>query len=255
MTDSDFDFSSGIDSSCRERENKAASIAIFGGTFDPVHRSHLEISTAALRNLSISELILIPTYMPPHKRPLFTYEERCSFLAKALEVFEAENPDLFRHEGQGKKIRIGHYERELYVNFNPEAAYFVSVARLLAAEYPQHEIVMLLGEDAFLNLERWYKVEEILQYCSPAVLPRIGVRAQDETYRFWQAKAVKIHTLPVSLPSFSSLAIRQALLAKKEGRGTAADDDLLTKTIPDSVRVEIERVFFNPDRPCAARNC
>jgi len=43
-------------------------VALFGGTFDPIHRGHLAVARAARRQLMLEEILFVPSGVPPHKR-------------------------------------------------------------------------------------------------------------------------------------------------------------------------------------------
>jgi nicotinate-nucleotide adenylyltransferase len=43
-------------------------IALFGGTFDPIHYGHLAVARAARRQLMLEEILFVPSGVPPHKR-------------------------------------------------------------------------------------------------------------------------------------------------------------------------------------------
>ncbi len=43
-------------------------IAIFGGSFDPIHTGHIKIIKKALKELDIDYIILVPTYLNPFKK-------------------------------------------------------------------------------------------------------------------------------------------------------------------------------------------
>ena len=42
-------------------------IAVFGGSFDPVHTEHIRVAKAAIESLALDKLIVIPAHKPPHK--------------------------------------------------------------------------------------------------------------------------------------------------------------------------------------------
>ena len=42
-------------------------MALFGGTFDPVHNGHIELARGFAAQLSLDTVILMPTFIPPHK--------------------------------------------------------------------------------------------------------------------------------------------------------------------------------------------
>ncbi len=48
--------------------NKSARVGVYGGTFDPIHRTHLEIAQAAMRHAALDQVIFVVAARPPHKR-------------------------------------------------------------------------------------------------------------------------------------------------------------------------------------------
>src|SRR5512146_1773609 len=60
-------------------------IALFGGTFDPVHRGHLAVARAAQQRFGLKRVYFVPANVPPHKqgRALASYYDRFAMLALA----------------------------------------------------------------------------------------------------------------------------------------------------------------------------
>ena len=50
-----------------DRVLKAVNIALFGGTFDPIHAGHVQAARAATRKFGLDRVLFIPTGNPPHK--------------------------------------------------------------------------------------------------------------------------------------------------------------------------------------------
>ena len=67
-------------------------IALFGGTFDPIHRGHLNVARAAAERFRLREIWFVPADIPPHKQktPVTSYFHRYSMVALAL----ADEPDF-----------------------------------------------------------------------------------------------------------------------------------------------------------------
>jgi nicotinate-nucleotide adenylyltransferase len=61
-------------------------VAIFGGTFDPIHNGHLIMAEEALYRLSLSRLVFLPAHRPAHKRArsLASMEDRIAMLRLAI---------------------------------------------------------------------------------------------------------------------------------------------------------------------------
>src|SRR5581483_431731 len=67
---------------------KGMRLGFFGGTFDPVHRGHLAVASAALEKLGLDLVYFVPTDVPPHKRGRNLTEFRHRFAMLALATAE-----------------------------------------------------------------------------------------------------------------------------------------------------------------------
>ena len=60
-------------------------IALFGGTFDPIHWGHLLLAESARVNHRLDRVLFIPTYRPPHKgRPSAPADQRLAMVRRAI---------------------------------------------------------------------------------------------------------------------------------------------------------------------------
>ena len=114
-------------------------IALFGGTFDPVHEGHLEIASKAVATLSLEAVIFIPCRQSPHKYSLPGARDaaRVQMLAKALQPFPW--------------ARIDNLELE-----KPPPSYtWETVAEFRNQFPPPANLFLLIGEDQWRNLSSW----------------------------------------------------------------------------------------------------
>ena len=111
-------------------------IAIFGGTFNPIHNGHLHIAQQFQKQLRAQRVLFIPTFVPPHKRApdLAPAEDRLEMCRLACEGTPFEVSDL--------EIRRG------------GPSYTAETLLALKREYPDAELCFLTGEDMFLTLEK-----------------------------------------------------------------------------------------------------
>ena len=132
-------------------------LAIYGGTFAPVHNGHVRAVDALLSELAPDVLLIIPTLIPPHKQidGLDTPETRLKMLRLAFET----------HPQYGKKLFISEYELNA-----PPPSYTVNTLRHFAS--PDVHITFLCGTDMFLTLEKWKEPDEIFRLCTVAVMQR-----------------------------------------------------------------------------------
>lgn len=120
-------------------------IGIFGGAFDPPHAAHLALVNAALADLQLDELRVIPTGNAWHKaRPLSPAQHR---LAMAQLAF-------------GSVPRVLVDERETH---RAGPSYTIDTLRELKEQWPDSELFVFLGEDQARALPTWRDWQQILQ--------------------------------------------------------------------------------------------
>lgn len=129
-------------------------IGILGGTFDPIHYGHLRPATQVLVALDLEEVRFIPAARPPHRRmPAATFEHRL----RMVELAVAENP----------RFRVD--EREMSM---PGPSYTVHTLESLRGEYGSRPICLLMGSDAFRELESWYQWKRLFELSHIVVMER-----------------------------------------------------------------------------------
>ncbi len=122
------------------------SIAIFGGTFNPVHNGHINLAVQIKNQLSIDRLVFMPAHIPPHKlnaEELARDEDRyemCKLAIDGLDGFE-----------------VSDYEIK-----NESVSYTVYTLRHYKEAHPNAKLYFIMGSDMFLSLKTWYCFEEIL---------------------------------------------------------------------------------------------
>jgi len=126
-------------------------IAIFGGTFDPVHNAHMIIAQYAKEQYDIDRLIFMPGGNPPHKKNVTDKKFRYEMTKLAI----------------GDNFEISDFE----VN-REEYSYSLFTLQAFKKKYPQNDIYFIIGEDSLDDIQKWYKPEEILKLCKLLVFPR-----------------------------------------------------------------------------------
>ena len=133
-------------------------MGVFGGAFDPPHRAHVDLARAALAQLGLDELRILPTGDAWHKlRPLSPAVHR---LAMAKLAFEG-------------LPRVVIDERELQ---RAGPSYTIDTLEALAREsaQPPAELYLLMGGDQWAALGSWHRWQDVAKLASLCVLDRPG---------------------------------------------------------------------------------
>jgi nicotinate-nucleotide adenylyltransferase len=166
-----------------------AALGILGGTFDPVHNTHLAIARLALDQLGLEKILWMPTGSPGYRRPpVAPGKDRLAMLKLALEGEMRGDP---RHAIDARELQPG-----------ASGFTFDSLAAL-KTENPQAAIVLIMGSDQWERRAGWHRWADIEKLCTPAVAARPGSRVDG-----------KVRTLPLAPSPLSASDIRARI-----GRG------------------------------------
>jgi nicotinate-nucleotide adenylyltransferase len=202
-------------------------LAIFGGTFDPVHLGHLCVAWEASELLN-AEVLMMPSGIPPHRPPpIAGADQRVAMLQVALR----------------DQSRLVLDAREL-TRSGP--SYTVDTLTELRAEQGDRPLVLLLGADAFAGLPGWQRWRELFALAHIGVLSRPGEKLglpdvlKDEAGPRWVDDPAALRSLPsgklialsVTPLEISATRIRELIAAGREPRyqlpsGLFDDPDVL----------------------------
>ncbi|WP_300410161.1 nicotinate (nicotinamide) nucleotide adenylyltransferase [Lagierella sp.] len=118
-------------------------IGIFGGTFNPVHIGHLIIAQEVKEKMNLEKIVFVPSGNPPHKLIKVSKEDRLEMLRLAIE----DNKDFLIEE----------YE----INKSTKS-YSLETVDYLEGKYNCKNLYFIVGEDSFMEIEKWYRYEELL---------------------------------------------------------------------------------------------
>lgn len=139
-------------------------IALFGGTFDPVHRGHIEVARAAARRYKLHTIYFVPADIPPHKRerPLTPYYHRYAMLALATQGEKRFVPSLLEAAVlQEAKAASPSYSID-------------TVRRLKSSMRKTDRLFFIIGMDAFRDIGTWREPEALLRETEFIVASRPG---------------------------------------------------------------------------------
>ena len=217
---------------------------LYGGTFNPVHRGHIQVATTAADVLGIERVHLVLSARPPHRR-LVPVQHRWAMLQLACDADE-------RLLADDSEVR-----RELSrAGAEPRPSYTVDTLLKARQREPDVPLYFLIGMDSLLTLASWFQWWRILQLCHLVVLPRPGYersalkppisaevrrrgfRPQPDAPRPRGAGG-RIVLLDKPMPEISSSAIRRAL---------AADEQTVLADVPEAVAdyIRAQRLYKEP---------
>ncbi len=183
-------------------------IGILGGSFDPIHRGHVDLGRAAEKALGLTRLLIMPSHAPPHRpQPVTSMFHRFAMAAIAAAGHPSwQVSDLeLRHAGPS-------YTSE-------------TLARLHTEGYAAHELVFLTGADAFLRIETWHDYPALLDHAHFAIvsrdsmaahmlrerLPALAPRMTTPGHAQWATPAIILIDAPTANVSSTAIRDRRAL--------------------------------------------
>ena len=131
-------------------------VGLLGGSFNPAHEGHLQISLAAIDALGLDELWWLVSPGNPLKEG-----------AADMASYEARRASA-RRIARGTRIRVSDFERKAATR------YTVDTVRALLRKYPRRRFIWLMGADTVAQFHRWKDWRDLAQLVPIAVLPRPG---------------------------------------------------------------------------------
>jgi nicotinate-nucleotide adenylyltransferase len=164
-------------------------VALFGGTFDPVHVGHLAIAEAALRAFGEGEVVFVPSRRNPLKRdePAVSAEDRYEMVRRALYAAEGMRVDRSEVDRDGPSF---------------------TVETLRAFARDGAELALLLGADAAARIAEWREPEAVLELATLLVAKRPGAGEPDLAAVRAVSPKARVRTLDAPLVDLSSQELR-----------------------------------------------
>lgn len=127
--------------------------AILGGSFNPVHKGHIELAQKALELPDVGRVVLMPCYQHQHGKALLPPEMRIQMCLKAVKGMESITVSDFEitHKMDGKCI---------------------NTVKAFETEYPSVPYSLIIGKDNADNIHKWFHYEELIKKVPFIVFPR-----------------------------------------------------------------------------------
>ena len=177
-------------------------VALFGGTFDPIHRGHLALASAAASAFALDRVLFAPVGRQPLKAaPTAAFADRLEMTRLAVAFaadprFAVSSVDAPRPNGAPN--------------------YTVDTLGLLAREAPAATLFVLAGADSFLTLRGWSSPDRLLELAEWIVVSRPEFplsEPQLASLALTAAQRSRIHLLTTVHEDVSATELRQRLHA------------------------------------------
>lgn len=162
-------------------------IAIFGGTFDPIHNAHIRVAQEAADQMSLDRVLFVPAGRPPHKPEGLATDYR-----HRLRMVELACP-------ADPRFVASDIESGGAVSYSID-----TIQKVRASLQPDDELFFLIGADAFAEIGSWHRSAEVLGLVEFIVVSRPG-------YDCPAPAAARVHRLESLALPVSSSGIREKL--------------------------------------------
>ena len=177
-------------------------IGLMGGTFDPIHVGHLVTAEEARQQFDLTNVIFVPTGMPPHKNSAMISLPEHRYLMTTLAVMS--NPHFFV-----SRIEIDQKKPTFTID---------TVKHYSSWKNPAPEIYFITGADAILEIFTWKDYEELLNLCTFIAVSRPGYsleRFHESLDKTSSKMRQKVHLLEIPALAVSSTFIRERVTLGK----------------------------------------
>ena len=189
-------------------------LAIFGGTFDPVHNAHLTVARAAADRFGLDRVLFVPAAQPPHKAGAThaPYDDR----VRMAELACAGEP----------RFVVSRLEQDTLRSYS-----IGTIEKVRAHIAPGDELFFLIGADAFAEIRTWLRWRDVAQAVTFLVVSRPG-------HVYEPPPGARVERLDTVELRISSSEIRAALAAGKRPQGVPEPvlDYIFTHALYRSVR-------------------
>ena len=176
-------------------------IGLLGGTFDPIHRAHVELANSAIKEAGLDELYFIPAYVSPFKLNVETEDgdDRYKMIEKILHYNPAFRVSDYELSNEGTSYTFNTLE------------HFDSVLN--------GDIYFIVGSDSLLQLDTWYRGKEILSKYHLISSRRPGAwsdSAERKVEEYIKLYNARIQILDMPPMNISATEIRQRIAEGKD---------------------------------------
>ena len=139
-------------------------IALFGGSFNPIHNGHLKAAELVIKQCKCEQLWFIPCYRHAFKRtPLEAFEHRVNMVKLVAK--------------KDRRFRVSLIEKEL-AERSKRANTTIETVLALRKRYPKQKFFWVIGSNLIREVPKWYRFKELIREIQFAVVPIEGFEAE-----------------------------------------------------------------------------
>jgi nicotinate-nucleotide adenylyltransferase len=180
-------------------------IALFGGTFDPIHKGHTIVAEHAAEYIGAESVVFVPAHRSPQKQtpPQASAADRIEMINLAI-------------KGQ-KSFCLSKCELN-----RPEPSYTLETVNEFKTQHGRGvQMYWLLGADSVNDLPGWYKINELIDECNLCVMFRAGFDEPDfskfqEAFGPKRVEKLQQNIIPTPLIDINSTEIRNRIAARQD---------------------------------------
>ncbi|ROL61771.1 nicotinate (nicotinamide) nucleotide adenylyltransferase [Bacteroidetes/Chlorobi group bacterium ChocPot_Mid] len=131
-------------------------VGIFGGTFNPVHNTHLKMALEFTKQMELDLCLFVPAFKSPFK-------------------IEENNQDNVQHRIKMLELAIAGYPKFAVEKYEAErkmVSYSIDTIKYLKGKYPNAELYFLIGSDQIKDFTKWKNWEDILSIVRLCIVKR-----------------------------------------------------------------------------------
>jgi nicotinate-nucleotide adenylyltransferase len=164
-------------------------LALFGGTFDPIHNAHLSLARMAAERFHLDRVLFVPAFHPPHKAGIThaPYEDRVRMAEAAC-------------QGQ-PRFEVSRLEQGTARSYSID-----TIEKVRSGLAPEDELYFLIGADAFAEIRTWHRWHDVARAVRFLVVSRPG-------HVYDVPPGVRLNRLDTLDLPVSSSEVRRALAA------------------------------------------
>jgi nicotinate-nucleotide adenylyltransferase len=136
-------------------------VALFGGSFNPVHAAHQLVALYVLETQPVDQVWFVPTYVHPFGKPLEPYEHRIAMCELAIAAL-------------GPRAVVSRAEEDLARRPGFVSSRTIDLLELLAEQHPADTFRLVIGSDILAETDKWHRWDAVAAAAPPIVIARPG---------------------------------------------------------------------------------